>query len=86
MVRIATRAELEHLRDVAGDRGIFAKYSDMRCRFCNATVFVPSWTEDAMQPWEYLPVARETMHKLGGCPECHPDLSWELSATHDRLS
>jgi hypothetical protein len=79
MVKILTRAELENLQRSTGDKGIFVKHRNIRCGVCRATVFVPSWPEGSTQPGEYVPSAWEKMHEHGGCPECRPEMSWELS-------
>jgi hypothetical protein len=79
MAEILTRTELEHRQRVTGDKGIFVKYQNIRCRACNATVFVPSWPDGSAQPYEYVPAAREKMHEHGGCPECRPEMNWEMT-------
>ena len=79
MVKIFTLAELESLRRSTGDKGNFVKHRNIRCGACQATVFVPSWPDGSAQPGEYGPAAWEKMHEQGGCPECHPKMTWEIS-------
>jgi hypothetical protein len=81
MVNVLTLAELQRLQRETDDKGIFAKYQNIRCRFCGATVFVPSWPYGDAQLSVYVPAARETMHRHGGCPECRPELDWEITST-----
>lgn len=80
MARILTLLELESLQRVAGERGIFVRYQNMRCRACDATIFVPKWHEGRAYTWENVPTARELMHEQGGCPSCHPEMNWEISS------
>jgi hypothetical protein len=80
MSRILTRSQLEDERRATGDKGIFARYRNVRCRACQATVFVRSWTDGSGQPGENVPAAYEIMHEHDGCPECRPDLSWEIAS------
>jgi hypothetical protein len=79
VAQILTRTQLEHRQRVSGDKGIFVKYRDIRCGACHATVFVPSWPDGSAQLGEYVPAAWEKMHEQGGCPECRPEMPWELS-------
>jgi len=79
MVKILTRADLEDMQRVTGDKGIFARYRNIDCRFCRATVFVPSWPYGSAQASVYVPAAYEIMHEQDGCPACRPDLNWEMS-------
>ena len=81
MARILTRTQLEDQRRLTGDRGIFVRHRDLRCRFCQATVFVPSWSEGSGQPGENLPAAYQIMHMQGGCPACRPEMDCENSST-----
>jgi hypothetical protein len=66
------------MQRVAGEKGIFARYRNIDCRYCRATVFVPSWTDGSGQPGENVPAAYEAMHHRGGCPECLPDQDWDI--------
>jgi hypothetical protein len=79
MVAIRTRIQLEHQRRVTGEKGIFVRHQDIRCRFCDATIFVPKWSEGSFHNWENVPAARELIHIHGGCPSCRPEIDWEIS-------
>jgi hypothetical protein len=80
MVSIVTRIQLEDQQRATGDKGIFVRYRNIRCRACQATVFVPSWSEGSGQPGEHVPAAYELMHAHGGCPACCPEKDWEISS------